>query len=364
MTLLHWEGKSLIDVLFLLTTIFLALSVILLVAILVSRTWKTLAKRRMAKAVDQLQEDVNALIVNELQPDAAARYHLDRLQRACQRTNNQELLVEMLSDLHRNVTGSTANVIREIFLRVGLQHCCERALKQRNWMKRAMAVKTLSQMNVLELRPKIQSLVGHSNEVLRTEALLAELRIGREASLNLLSTFHYPFTPWLRMQVYHIIQHFDTRLLPPFSQWFEHSNEDVSLFAISMVRQFQQIEAVPKLTRLLQHANPKIQGLALETLGRLGGVSELTAVGDLIQSGQLDDRLLVRAIRCVGRLGSHEHVAWLVPFLTHREYAVRWEAVAALVSLGQSGAEAIRHAEQQPAVQSMAAHLHHPLLAG
>ncbi len=134
---------------------------------------------------------------------------------------------------------------------------------------------------VPEVNAPIESdLPSHSNQVIqfaeadllspefsvRLRGELVLMNLTAEDPMSFLDRLSQPFTHAEQLGVFDEMVRKSIKV-PDFTRWLKSYNETVAVFAIRMIRAWQQKDAYPALIRLLHHSNPEIREEVVRTLG-------------------------------------------------------------------------------------------------
>ncbi|HEX8059367.1 MAG TPA: hypothetical protein VF473_00460, partial [Cyclobacteriaceae bacterium] len=222
--------------------------------LLLSRVAKSSRQKKEAALLSTLQSLLNGLLFLEGDvPVASYQFSLNEIKREVR--NNPlaaQTLVNLIINLRKNLSGSSAGVLEKIYHDLGLNQFSIDKLSSFSWSKRAQGIRELSELNnssTLGLIPTIRT----GNKTLKEELLLATIRLDKQNPLGFLDQWPGEITSWMRIHIHYYLSKLDSRTLPDFSKWFSSPKEDVVIFAVNMARQFQQSGSAPGLVKLLSH---------------------------------------------------------------------------------------------------------------
>jgi HEAT repeat protein len=277
----------------------------------------------------------------------------------------RQLLIEQLMKVKKNLTGRSAKALVTTYYALDLDKLSVAKLKRFAWKMKALGIRELGEMEHRESIPVISRFLSSKNPILREESIMALVRIDHENPLSFLDHYQQEISLWMRINIYHFLVKLDQKKLPLFSRWFQHPNESVVLFTISMTRQFRQIASTKDLIPLLHGHNNKVKALVLETLAELDAYEYVHEVEQLAQTSWDNAKLSNRIIQCLVRIGDPVSANKIITkFLQHPVYHVRFEAVKALIKNGDAGRKELNHFEEQTGslLAGITRHLEEPLL--
>jgi HEAT repeat protein len=334
----------------------------------ISRVLKSIDARKVLRLKPGLQKLLNTLIVNETfsakaTPEPAFRYWMNELEQQIGNSRfSRQILINVILDLKKNITGNVAEVLKATYYAHSLHHDSLAKLKSVFWKNKAMGIRELAEMGYQDAILVITRFARSSNQTLREESVMALVRLESEP-LSFLNTYKGEITPWMRINIHQFLQKMDVRKLPLFNRWFNHNNVSIVLFSISMARHFRQSAVIPDLVKLLTHADQRIISASIDAIGELDAYACGDEVAQLSVSHWNDEKLCLRIARCLGKIGDPEaHAAALLRMIDHPSHDVRFEAVHALKKLGVADFRILSYNTGDRRIQNIIAHLSEPLL--
>lgn len=244
---------------------------------------------------------------------------------------NREVLVEQLLSLHRNFSGTTATVLRNLYLELGLPAKAIAALKTENWSRRAASIRELAQMEIVEAAPMIRKSLTHLSPSLRLEAGIALLKLDKTDPFALLNA-GVELTSWQQLNLLDAILRTSDIKIPSFKKWLDSPQPSVIVFALVLVDQFKQFEAEQDILLLLAHPDEKVRKQAIICLGNMEAYDAGTMMIDRFDAET--PLLKIEIVVALGRISSEEAIDFLKKQLYNESFDI---ALAAAVALNRSG---------------------------
>ena|GEM_PF-3391436 len=257
---------------------------------------------------------------------------------------HREVLIEQIIELHKNLSGATSKVLRDLYLELGFDQDAIRRLKKYDWSVKAKAVRELAQMGISEAEPAIAELLNHSSSVLTLEVQIALLKLIREHPFSFLNDTEVEITNWQQVSMLAMISHSPHFKIPDFSQWLSSENDSVVLFVIKMINYYNQLEAADKMIALLSHPSDKIRAELIRTLGDME-VNE--AENTLIEMySQESEETKIDILIALGKIGTERATGFLQHALKSPEFPLAFHAAKGLMQSGPVGVELLEQAEK------------------
>lgn len=350
---------------------FLCCGLLIVCLLFLSRIVKSYLLNHQLNLKSSFQKILNTIIINETfsqkgTPISAFEYRMAELRLI--RGNSDfagQVLIDQILELKKNLSGSSAKALVATYYELELFNLSIQKLQSRQWKKKALGIRELAEMHHQKSISVITEFLHVRNQTLREESFMALVRLNESDPLFFLDHYRRDLTPWLRLNIYHYLQKLQPRQIPLFSQWFKHPNVSVSLFAISMARQFRQTASIPALVEMIDSPIDIVVRSTVDTLGELEAYEYSEQVSRLANVTWEDEKLATRVVRCLGKIGDHERdVAVVGKFLMHPAYDVRFESVSALKKLGEPGDHFLNtFRKNHPwSIDGMLRHISEPLL--
>ncbi|HEY0743705.1 MAG TPA: HEAT repeat domain-containing protein [Chryseosolibacter sp.] len=352
-----------------LAAIFFGMAVVVVFILLISRVRKNAIAKRTEALTQALQGILNSIIVNasvqESIPRSAFEFQIQQIRTIVGKSSfAKQLLISQLIRLKKNLTGTSADILRQLYLSLQLQQYSFTQLRSFHWYARARAMRELTEMQIVESAPLIEKALSSRNTILREEAFISLANLRSTKPLSFLDNYHYPVTAWMQLNAYELLQKLDPRQLPDFCQWFDHPNKTVSLFAVRMTAQFKQYSSATRLAALLKDSEADLRYAALKALTDLEVMDYLSDVKTLDKEIWSSPEYAKSYIQYIGHAQHpRQKVDALEKFLRHDDYGVRFAAAESLLndeSTRAQGEDLLRAAGEKG--EALMRHLSEPLL--
>lgn len=253
---------------------------------------------------------------------------------------NRKYLREHILLMHKNFSGSAADVLRNLYLELKLEKEALRELNAPDWGIQALAIRELAQLKIVGANKKIKRFTVHENEILRLEAQVATLTMEEQNPFSFLDKVKSKLTEWHQVNLARIIEQMDRSTLPIFSQWFNSSNDSVVDFCIKMTQQYDQFQSVPNLVELLQHRSQHIVGEAARVLGVFQATEAQPMLLKAFRTATHDVKLKI--IIALGKSGTDELIPFLTQQLLQNDTEIAFAAGNSLKLLGFDGEQVLQ----------------------
>ncbi len=253
---------------------------------------------------------------------------------------NKKYLRDHIILLHKNFTGTAADVLRNLYIDLKLDKEAIRELNSPDWGTQANAIKELAQLNIVEAKKKIKSRTFHENQILRLEAQVAVIAMEDDDPFSFLGKDKNHLTEWHQINLSKIIDTINREKLPLFSRWFNSKNNSIVEFCIKMTLQYDQFESIPNLIELLNHKSQNIVGEAARTLGEFSATESQPMLLKAYRNAITPVKKKI--LTALGKCGTHELIPFLQQQLVQNEISIAMEAGKALRLLGDDGIQVLK----------------------
>ena len=185
---------------------------------------------------------------------------------------NRLVLAEILFDLQKDVSGEARENLYNLYKGLGLHHDAFEKLKSRRWEVISQGILELTQMRVDESYMFIRRFINHRRGVIRKQAQIATVTLKNEGIGYFLDTCKYQISEWQQLKLLDVLRNFDDFVPPRFKIWLTSKNKDVVLFALRLIRYYNQNDANQAIIQLIKHRNNQIKTEAVQCLKEFGVV--------------------------------------------------------------------------------------------
>jgi hypothetical protein len=258
---LRFGEASLIVKVLLVILIYLILSVIILfITILVHRQIKANQYHQRKQLQNEYQEQLAGFLFDE---------KLETVKfRGINKRNNRQLLINEIMELHNNLHGEVADKLRDLYFNLNLHKDSLHNVHHGRWDKQARGFGELAQMNVKDANDKIRTYINSKNNILRTEAQVALVKLSDNDPLGFLDELQHELSYWEQVKLYDTMIYHQIEI-DAFDRWLFSNNPSVVIFALRMISLFKHVQSGDRVRELLFSDNPDIALAAIKALKAL-----------------------------------------------------------------------------------------------
>lgn len=260
------------------------------------------------------------------------------------------ILVNEIKAYHANFTGFTADVLRELFLRLELHKYTLKKIKSNYWEVQVDGIREVSQFWLTDYHQLIFELTDHEHEVVRMEAQTAYVKIDKENPFKFLDTLRSRLLPWHQLVLFEIITKAQNVKIPQFGQWLKSLNDSIVLFSLKLISHYQQLDAIDNVIALLKHPDEEIKIQAVQVIGKL----EAEFKEAVIYEAFFDEteKVKIEIIKSIGKISSGNYLHFLKSCLNTQEFDVKMAAMRAILAHGKKGKQMLEELRDKTFMQN------------
>ncbi len=291
-------------------------SIVTLITLLIIILLNRGKMQREQKLKEYLKEEYQQKLMDYLfEEDKLDQAFMD-LERIASNKFNRQILIDQMIDLSINLKGEIKEVIKKLYLLLGLMKDSLEKAYSRKWHENVKGFRELAFMGIREANERIIESLNSNNEILRMEAQIAMVSLSDDNPYHFLHLMEKPLAIWEQITLHELlIQH--NLKVPAFKQWFESENISVLIFAMEMVSWFKQKGAGSAIIRLFEHENDEVRRTAYKVCGEIRLKSSLPVMKKIYE-GESDKNKL-EILNAFARVPEERHLSFLKSVLDMEE---------------------------------------------
>lgn len=224
--------------------------------------------QQLDKLKQELKEKYQLKLMDYLFDVENSQEVIDKINVVAADSFKRTILADEMKDLMVNLSGDAADRLRDLYYKLNLDVDSEMKVFSSKWHIKVKGFRELAFMNLKRANHEIIRCLQSRNPIVRMESQLALVRLNDEDRFLFLDHITRPFTLWEQVNVHEMILAHNLEI-PDFSRWLTSPNHTVILFALRMIKVFEQKSAWEKIIPLLENDNVEIRNMAIYVLGRL-----------------------------------------------------------------------------------------------
>ena len=328
----------LIDILFLSIIISLSLMMILSIFIFFNRK-KIEKKEKIKNKYSKLYEDALKEYFNKVKAgEKDLSLNID-----FKGSFKRQLLIDKFCELNVDKEDEDGKILSDLYKKFNLHKVTFKKLYSLKWHKKIKAFKELYSMNITEKNHILYKYINSKNELVRIEAQIALVDLSKEDesidAFDFLYELKTPFSLWEQITLHQLLikRNID---VPDFGEWVLLENPSVSMFCLSMIRYYKQINNSDKIEILLYHTNDKIRNLAIEVIGDLNLHENIKSLKERYKFENEENRLeIIKTIRKFKNIKYNNFLKLIID--NEKNAKIQIEAMRGIFRSGKEGKELV-----------------------
>ncbi len=178
----------------------------------------------------------------------------------------RKIISQILFDLQKDVAGDTRERLFKLYKELGLHHDSFKKLESWRWETVSQGILELSQMEVDESYQLIRKFINDRRGVVRKQAELATVSLKEDGINYLLDATKHPISEWQQLKLIEKLSKRENYRPPHFKGWLLSQNKDVVLFALRLIKHYNQQGAESSIKELVKHKNDEIKIAAIQCI--------------------------------------------------------------------------------------------------
>jgi HEAT repeat protein len=198
--------------------------------------------------------------------------------------------------------------MRRLYYLLGLQEDTFKKVRSIQWHIKVKGFKELSALDITEKNDVLYKCINSRNHILRMEAQIALVNLSDKEPFEFLDKLVSPFSLWEQITLHQVMVQNDIKA-PNFGRWLNHENHTVIMFALRMIREYNQTWNSVGLVTLMNHNNEEVRKLAIEVMGDLKMSDALISIKKIYKDETYDNQL--ELLRSMGKCPTPEMSGFL-----------------------------------------------------
>ena len=242
---------------------------------------------------------------------------------------NRQVLSEILLDLQKDVAGEARENLYDLYKGLGLHYDAYAKLRSWRWEVVSQGILELTQMRVEESYMFIRRFINHRKGVVRKQAQIATVSLKSEGIGYFLDTCRYRISEWQQLKLLDVLRHLEDFSPPRFKIWLTSKNKDVVLFALRLIRYYNQNDANQAIIQLLKHKNSQIKAEAIQCLKEFGVTESIDTLKSTFRKCGIEEKIAI--LDALAVLGTQKEIEFLKKVeRTDENFTVRSKALSAI----------------------------------
>ena len=296
-----------------LTLVFALLAIVYFVAVFVIRNKIGKKTRRTKEKKIEFSPMISEfLFYEDTNKKEEKKNYLDlkiRIRELIKNSFDRKVLIEVLLDLRKDLSGQSQEVLLELYVDLGLHNDSYEKLNSRHWPIISKGILELTAMNVTESYGMILNLINHRNGTIRKQAELAIVNLKEEGISFFLDNTKFKISEWQQLKLLDVLRHKENFTPPKFSLWLTSNNTHVVLFSLRLIKYYKQSDARKSIVTLLKHKNNAIKLEAIECVKEFYILESLITLKLIYWKSNTGVKITI--LDAIGEIGEREDIEFL-----------------------------------------------------
>ena len=283
-----------------------------------------------------INENLEIKPVDEIEFDQAALNDL-----AFKKKWVRQAIIDILIQYRRNFRGEVGELLRKLYLDMGLTKESFDKLKDLRWEIQIKALTELTKMDITISDVTILPLTNSLKPELRAAARNAYVQLSKNEPFKFFDIATEPLLPWDQLELFKIITTTKDIPIPNFSRWVSYSeNKSIISFCLKLISHYDQRTAIPAVMGILDNKDHYFRADAINCLGKLSAEAAEDKMLSIYNTQPLNCQLEI--LKAIGRIASGRHIDFLKQeFLYSYNFDIRMSAARSLIKQNNPASRAM-----------------------
>ena len=269
------------------------------------------SKKRKAVQREQLDSIFSSLISSYLFEEELRSDVIGKIKRIIAvNVQRRQQLIDLIIKQFSSFSGESAGILRELYTKLGLHQDSIQKLYASEWEIKTKGIHELTVIQVKDAAKQIGMYISSPVKELRMQSILALIELIKFDAMHRLAGSRYKLSEWDQLLLLEKFRALDKGEVPSFRNALHSSNPTVVVFALKLMRMFNQYGNDDLITGLLSHKDKLVVKEAVITAGELLVTDALPALRDLVKHA--DAGLEMEIIETIGKTGTGEDISFLL----------------------------------------------------
>lgn len=222
---------------------------------------------------------------------------------------NRAVLAEILLDLQKDVSGDARKRLFKIYQDLDLHLDAFEKLKSWRWEVVSKGILELTQMQVHTAYGFIKKFINHKKGVIRKQAQIATVSLKHEGIGYFLDTARFGISEWQQLKLLEVLRNIEDFDPPRFKAWLTSGNKDVVLFALRLIKYYNQNDANDALAELVKHKNDQVRSEAIRCIKEFNVYEAVDVMKAIFRKSKVDTKIQI--LDTMASLGKDEDLVFL-----------------------------------------------------
>jgi hypothetical protein len=249
---------------------------------------------------------------------------------------DREVLTAVLLDLRKDVTGKTRTELFRVYQDLELHKDAYNKLNSWRWELVSKGIFELTQMEVKDSYSLITKFINDKRSTIRKQAEIAAVSLKEEGINYFLDHTRYKISEWQQLKLLDVVRNKPDYVPPPFRLWLTSKNNHVVLFALRLIKYYNQNDASASLIQLLRHKDNHIKKEAIFCIRDFNVTDAVPVLKTIFWKCTTAVKMYI--LEALSQLGTEDDIGFLEDVVTKEvAFTVKGKAISALNTIRPEG---------------------------
>lgn len=164
-------------------------------------------------------------------------------------------------------------------------------------------------MQVVDSYSFITKFINDRRGIIRKQAEVATVSLKPEGISYFLDTTNFTISEWQQLKLMEVLRGMEHFRPPTFKTWLVSGNRDVVLFALRLIRHYNQNESAASIIELVKHKNERIKMEAIQCIKEFCIINALDTLKAVF--GKTGEAVKIEILDTLATLGNEEDLEFL-----------------------------------------------------
>jgi len=241
----------------------------------------------------------------------------------------RDTISKILLELRKDVSGAAQQRLFELFQDLELHQDSYKKLESWRWEHISSGIQELTRMEVHDAYSFLTKFINDKRTTIRKQAELALVTLNDEGINYFLDTTRNKISEWQQLKLIEIMTNKTDFVPPSFKAWLVSRNKYVVLFALRLIKFYDQNDANASIVELVKHRDDQIKQEAIDCIKAFHITDALPILKQVFWSCSIDIKIAI--LDAIANLGSRQDLSFLRSIgKKERNYSVTSKALSAI----------------------------------
>lgn len=253
---------------------------------------------------------------------------------------SRKVLIRELMATAKNMSGTAKDNICWFYEKTGLNKDSLERLRDRHWHVKSRAIQELGHLQQSQFVTKVYRFTNNKNELIRSEARIAVVKLTGFEGLRFLDMISYPITEWEQLSLLHELGLQKPGSFDSIPHWLQSNNHSVVEFALRLTEVYKLYDLHDEVAACLSHTNKTVRQKTIQSLKEIGQPASAAILAQQFHKESPD--LQLRILDSLRHIGTSNELPFLIDCLSLPQNAIKASAARAIRTIEPNGLSLVK----------------------